>query len=141
MLAGNRPGFHAVVRHEVAFSGGVGGFVIPCARLRGASYNRSLYPLGSFSSQPDPTPLATGHRGDESACSMSQLSKVTHSRNQWKHKAKQRGDRDRYQRKQIVRVSAERDRVTNALKEALARLHQLESQQQGVAVLPKVDLV
>jgi len=72
---------------------------------------------------------------------MSQLSKVTHSRNQWKHKATQRGDRDRYQRKQIVRVSAERDRATNALKEALARLHQLESQQQGVAVLPKVDLV
>ena len=63
MLAGNRPGVHAVVRHEVAFSGGVGGFVILCARLRGASHNRSLYPLGSFSSQPDPTPMATGPRG------------------------------------------------------------------------------
>src|SRR3989441_2960956 len=72
---------------------------------------------------------------------MSQLSKVKHSRNQWKQKAKQRGARDRPQPKQIVRVRAERDRVTNALKEALARLHQLESQQQGVAVLPKVDLV
>ena len=72
---------------------------------------------------------------------MRQLSKVKRSRNQWKHKAKQRGGRDRYQRKQIVRISAERDRATNALKEALARLHQLASQQQGVAVLPKVDLV
>ena len=63
MLAGHRPGFHAVVRHGVAVSGGVGGFVIPRARLRGASHNRSLYPLGSFASQPDPTPLATGPRG------------------------------------------------------------------------------
>src|SRR5712691_8835765 len=143
MLAGNRPGFHAVVRHEVAFSGGVGGFVISCARLRGAFHNRSLYPLGSFSSQPDPTrppwPQAIGV--DERACSMSQLSKVTHSRNQWKHKATQRGDRDRYQRKQIVRVSAERDRATNALKETQARLRQLEAHIQGRVALPKVDLV
>ena len=72
---------------------------------------------------------------------MSQLSKVKHSRNQWKHKAKQRGDRDRYQRKQIVRVSAERDRATNALKEALARLRQLASQPPGLVALPKVDVV
>src|SRR5712691_9472752 len=141
MLAGNRPGFHAVVRHEVAFSGGVGGFVISCARLRGASHNRSLYPLGSFSSQPDPTrppwPQAIGV--DERACSMSQLSKVTHSRNQWKHKATQRGDRDRYQRKQHVRISAERDRVTKALKAAQPR--QLEAQLHRPVARPKVDLV
>ncbi len=72
---------------------------------------------------------------------MSQLSKVKDSRNQWKHKAKQRGDRDRYQRKQIARMSAERDRVTKALKEAQTRLRQLEAQIQGLVVLPKVDLV
>jgi len=72
---------------------------------------------------------------------MSQLSKVTYSRNQWKHKAKQRGDRDRYQRKQIARISAERDRVTTALKEAQARLRQLEAHIQGRVALPKVDLV
>src|SRR2546422_7126603 len=79
---------------------------------------------------------------------MSQLSKVTHSRNQWKHKAKQRGDRDRYQRKQHVRISAERDRVTKALKAAQARLQQLEAHlrqleahlQRPVA-RPKVDLI
>ena len=66
---------------------------------------------------------------------MSQLSKVNHSRNQWKHKAKQRGDRDRSRRKQIARISAERDRTTKALQETQARLqetqarlHQLESQ-------------
>lgn len=72
---------------------------------------------------------------------MSQLSKVTYSRKQWKHKAKQRGDRERYQRKQIARISAERDRVTKALKEAQARLRQLEAQIQGCVALPKVDLV
>jgi hypothetical protein len=79
---------------------------------------------------------------------MSQLSKVKHSRNQWKHKAKQRGDRDRYQRKQHARISTERDRVTKALKAAQARLQQLEAQlRQLEAQLqrpvprPKVDLV
>jgi hypothetical protein len=72
---------------------------------------------------------------------MSQLSKVISSRNQWKHKAKQRGDRDRNQRKQIARISAERDRVTKALKEAQGRLRQLEAHMQGLVALPKVDVV
>jgi hypothetical protein len=79
---------------------------------------------------------------------MSQLSKVTHSRNQWKHKAKQRGDRDRYQRKQHARISAERDRVTKALNAAQARLQQLEAhlrqleaQLQRPVPRPKVDVV
>jgi hypothetical protein len=86
---------------------------------------------------------------------MSQLSKVRHSRNQWKHKAQQRGDRDRYRRKQIARISGERDRTTKALKETQAclqetqaclqetqaRLRQLESQSQGLVVHHKVDLI
>jgi len=72
---------------------------------------------------------------------MSQLSKVKHSRNQWKHKATQRGDRERYQRKQIARLTAERNRVTTALKAAQARLRPLESQPQALVALPKVDLV
>jgi hypothetical protein len=59
---------------------------------------------------------------------MSQLSKVTDSRHQWKHKAKQRADRERYQRKQTARISAERDRTTQALQAAQARLQQLEAQ-------------
>ena len=59
---------------------------------------------------------------------MSQLSKVKHSRQQWKHKATQRGERERYQRKQTARISAERDHTTTALKAAQARLHQLEAQ-------------
>ena len=79
---------------------------------------------------------------------MSQLSKIKYSRHQWKHKAKQRADRERYQRKQTARISAERDRTTQALKAAQARLqqleaqlHQLEAQLQRQAAPPKVEVV
>ena len=68
---------------------------------------------------------------------MSQLSKVRHSRHQWKHKATQRAEHKRYQRKQLARVKHERDRATKALKEAQARLRQLEAQSQGLAVRPR----
>jgi hypothetical protein len=72
---------------------------------------------------------------------MSQLSKVKHSRNQWKHKAQERGNRDRYLRKQLARVKTERDQAKQALKEAQARLGQIESPAPAVVVLPKVDVV
>jgi hypothetical protein len=72
---------------------------------------------------------------------MSQLSKVRQSRTQWKHKATQRADQNRYQRKQLARVKHERDRTTKACKEAQARLRQLESQSQGLTVQYKVDLI
>ena len=72
---------------------------------------------------------------------MRQLSKVKHSREPWKHKATQRGDRERDQRTQIARLTGERNRATTALKAAQARLHQLESQPQGLVALPKVDVV
>jgi hypothetical protein len=72
---------------------------------------------------------------------MSQLSKVKHSREQWKHKATQRGDRERYQRKQIARLTAEHNRTTQALKAAQARLRQLESPPQELVALPKVEVV
>src|SRR6266446_8613168 len=140
MLAGNRLGFHTVVRHRIAFSGGVGTVVMHRARFRGAARRQSLYPLRLSSSQPETPPRACGHGGWR-AYAMSQLSKVKHSRNQWKHKAKQRGDRDRYQRKQLARISAERDRATKALKAALTRLRQLEAQMQRLVTLPKVDVV
>ena len=72
---------------------------------------------------------------------MSQLAKVKHSRNQWKRKAKERGDQDRYLRKQLARVKAEHDQAKQALKEAQARLCQLKSPPQAVAGWPKVDVV
>jgi hypothetical protein len=72
---------------------------------------------------------------------MSQLSKVKHSRNQWKAKAKQRSDHNRYLRQQLARLKAERAQAKQALKETQARLRQLENQVQAVAVRPKVDVV
>src|SRR5712691_6985571 len=72
---------------------------------------------------------------------MRQLSKVKHSREPWQHKATQRGDRERYQRKQIARLTAEHNRTTQALKAAQARLRQIESQPQELVALPKVEVV
>jgi hypothetical protein len=72
---------------------------------------------------------------------MSPLSKMKHSRDQWKYKAKQRGERERYQRKQNARLKAERDQATKALKATQARLRQLEAHRHGLATVPKVDVV
>lgn len=72
---------------------------------------------------------------------MSQLSKVRHSRTQWKHKATQRADENRYWRKQLARVKHERDRTAQALKETQARLHHLEAQSQGRALQPTEELI
>jgi len=72
---------------------------------------------------------------------MSQLDKVTHSRNQWKAKAQQRSDHNRSLRKQRARVKAERDQAKQDLKETPTRLRQLESQAQAVAMRPQVDVV
>jgi hypothetical protein len=72
---------------------------------------------------------------------MSQLSKVRHSRTQWKHTATQRAKQNRYQRKQLARVIHERDRTATALKEAQTRLRQIESQRQDLVTRPKLDVV
>jgi hypothetical protein len=72
---------------------------------------------------------------------MSQYSKVNHIRHQWKGKAVQRGDDNRYLRKELARVKAERDQVKHTLKETQERLRQVESQLQAVAARPKVDVV
>jgi len=72
---------------------------------------------------------------------MSQCSKMPHSRDQWKHQATQRGERERYQRTQSARFKAERDRVTTALELTQAHLRQLEAQLHGLATVPKVDVV
>jgi hypothetical protein len=72
---------------------------------------------------------------------MSQLSKVKHGRKQWKNKAVQRGDQNRYLRKELARVKAERDQAKLALKESQTRLRQLESPVYRVPVRPQVDVV
>jgi hypothetical protein len=82
---------------------------------------------------------STGAHQSESV--MSQLSKVKHSREQWKAKAKARGDQNRYQRKQLARIRAARDQATADLKRAQSRLDQLECEHQGPPALAEVDLV
>jgi hypothetical protein len=72
---------------------------------------------------------------------MSQLAKVNHSRHPWQHKAKQRGDHNRSQRKQIARLTAERNQATTTRKVTQARLRQLESQLQALVSRPKVEVV
>ena len=72
---------------------------------------------------------------------MRQLAKITHSRNQWKAKAKQRSEHHRDLRTQLARVKAERDQAKQDLKATQSRLRQLESQTQAVAVRPQVDVV
>ncbi len=66
---------------------------------------------------------------------------MKHSRDQWKHKAKQRGEQERYQRKQNARLKAQYNRTTQALKETQAHLRQLEAQLHGLVTVPKVDVV
>jgi len=79
---------------------------------------------------------------------MRQLAKVTYRRQQWKHTAKPRADRERSQRQQTARISAERDRTPPALQAAQARLHQLaahlrqrEAHLHRQVSLPKVEVV
>ena len=72
---------------------------------------------------------------------MSQLSKMKHSRDQWKHKARQRGKGERYQRRENARLRAERDQVTQALKATQVHLRELEARLHGLATRLKVDVV
>src|SRR5260370_13554080 len=83
-----------------------------------------------------------------SAYAMSQLSEVAYSRNQWKRKAKQGGDRERYRPNQDARNAAERNRITKALEASQARQRQLEAQRgqleaqlQEQITQPKVEVV
>jgi ribosomal protein S8E len=72
---------------------------------------------------------------------MSQLSKMTHSRNQWKEKTKQHGKGERYERREKKRIKAERDRLTQALKASEARVRDLKAQLGGLTTRPKVEVV
>src|SRR2546428_11562932 len=99
-------GIHTVLAHR--------------GRCAGASRRGSLYPLG-----PCCASLVITRRLWRPVLSrerlMSQLSKVRQSRTQWKHKATQRANQNRYQRKQLARGKHERDRTATALKAAQAR--------------------
>src|SRR5712692_4611608 len=103
---------------------------------RAADRSRLSHPV---SLNPPPWPVAMGPC--ERTCPMSHFSKVNHSRHQWKGKAQQRGAPNRSLRQELARVKAERDQAKQALEETQARLRQLESHVEAVAVRPKVDLV
>jgi len=64
-----------------------------------------------------------------------------HSRDQWKHQAKQRGKGERYERREKARIKAERDQITQALKASEARVRELETRLHGLATRPKGDVV
>jgi hypothetical protein len=72
---------------------------------------------------------------------MSPFSKMQHSRDQWKHQAKQRGKGERYERREKARIKAERDQFTQALKASAARVRELEARLHGLAIRPQVDVV
>src|SRR6266478_6534189 len=74
-------------------------------------------------------------------CVMSQLSKMQHSRAQWKEKAKQHGKGERYERREKARIKAERDQLSRTLKASQTRVRELEAQLDGLALRPKVDVV
>src|SRR2546425_5718587 len=91
------------------------------------------------SNLPSPWPGAIGVCPE--GCVMSQFSKMQHSREQWKEKAKQRGKGERYERREKARITAERDQLTRALKASQTRVREIEAQLDGLALRPKVDVV
>jgi hypothetical protein len=72
---------------------------------------------------------------------MSQLSKLRQSRNQWKSKAAQRGDKNRRLDKELIRIKRDRDRFKKELKDVKACVRRLEAQSRGLVVEQKVDVV
>jgi hypothetical protein len=72
---------------------------------------------------------------------MSQLSKMRQSREQWKSKAKRRGQEQRDQRKAEARLRARYAQVRETLKATEARVRQLEAQLQGLVTRPKGQVV
>lgn len=140
MLARDRFGFHSVVRQGlsscVALELSGRALAHQVHRVADGSILSDHLPL-NLTATPSPVP----RRACERAQTMSQLSKVKHSRNHWKAKAQQRSDDNRYLRKQLARVKAARDRAKPALKDTQVRFRQLESQAPTVAVRPKVDVV
>jgi hypothetical protein len=72
---------------------------------------------------------------------MSQQSKIRQSRHQWKCKAAQRADQNRYLRKELARVKEERDRIKKSHKEVMSHLRRLETHGPLIVIERKVDMV
>jgi hypothetical protein len=72
---------------------------------------------------------------------MSKLSKVTRSRDQWRGKTTQSRTDNRYLRREIARVKAQRDQLKRELKASNRRLDEFEKPAQAVAMPSKADVV
>ena len=72
---------------------------------------------------------------------MSQQSKLKHSREQWKRKATERAEHNRYLRKELARIRQERDRLRHAHQETQERLRRHEAHAHGLVVHHQVDRV
>jgi len=66
---------------------------------------------------------------------------MQHSRTPWKEQAKQRGQGERYERREQGRIQAERAQLTHALNASQARVRELEARLGGRASRPQVDVV
>lgn len=86
-----------------------------------------------------PTAIGGHHEHEERA--MSQQSKLKASRDKWHSKASQRANDNRYLRKQLARIKAERDQYRSELQDNRKLLLQQTTQHANVTCLPKVDLV
>jgi hypothetical protein len=73
-------------------------------------------------------------------CTMSPETRYKRSRDNWKQKAANRAEKNRYQSKELARGKAERDRFKKELREIRGRVHELESQDRVIIFQNKVDL-
>ncbi len=72
---------------------------------------------------------------------MRQQSTRNQSREQWKRKAKERAEENRYLRTELARIRHERDRSQHAHQETQEHVRQSAAQVSGRGVSSKVDLV
>ena len=72
---------------------------------------------------------------------MSQFSKMKHSRDQGKEKAKQHGQGERDERREKARIKAERAQLTRTLKASPPRVRELEAQLDALAIRPQGAVV
>ena len=86
-------------------------------------------------------PTAIGGYHDHEERAMSQQSKVKASRDKWRSKASGSLINNRYLRRQLARIRAERDHYRNESKKNQKLLLEQTARHSGVACLPKVDLV
>ena len=135
MLTRYHFGFHAVISH------GLVSRPHHVALRIDIVVSASLYCLVSiFKSHHEIGALDLGYKR-RTLNAMSAASKVKHSRQRWKQKAKSRADDNRYLRKELERLKRERDAYKKRAKQAEAELRRQPAGALRPAIESKVDLV